>query len=180
MTQAGAMVAPVGLDALEPERFRQGWDLMFGALVARGFPKADAEDVVQEAFVRILRVPEDHLPKLADLDDNKGWFITLAFNTYLTMLRGNRRQRRRELHHLDNMAQPDEEVLRRGPGTDAIMILAEQAALTKRQRAYLQAVVVDHMLIEEIAETTETTPRAVRAVLQRAAERLRRQLVEAT
>jgi len=179
MTEADAQVVPVGLDELGPERIQQGWDLMYGALVARGFPKADAEDVVQEAFVRILRASGDHLPRLADLENNKGWFITLAVNTYLTMLRGNRRQRRRELAHLDNVAQPHEEVSRRGPGADAIMILAEQAELTNRQRAYLQAIAVDHLGIEDIAEVTQTSPRAVRAVLQRAVERLRRQLVEA-
>ena len=152
------------------------WELMVRSLVTRGFPRADAEDVAQESFERMMREPSLWLDKLGDLDQHKGWFITVALNSYLMMLRGQGRRRRREHHHWEAMAGVGEEVLHRGPTGADILVLAEQAKLTNRQRAYLEAVLLDHMGIDEIAEVTNTTARAVRAVLVRAVDRLRRQV----
>jgi len=155
----------------------EAWELMVDSLVKRGFPRHDAEDVVQEVFIGIIRNPQEYFDKLTHLEDNKGWFITLAMNRYLMLLRGNRRRRQREHCYCMLSADPDDEVLQRIPGAETILVLAEQAQLTNRQRGYLRAVVVDRLTIDDIAEVTNTTPRAVRAVLQRAVQRLRHHLL---
>lgn len=115
MSQRSGMPTPAVL-TLPPDQVQKAWHLMVEALVDRRFPRHDAEDVVQEAFIVIIRDIEDHLAMFADIEANKGWFIRLALNRYLMMLRGDRRRRQREVAYSFLAGDPDDEVLRRGPG----------------------------------------------------------------
>lgn len=150
--------------------------VMVSSLVRRGFPLQDAEDVVQGVLVRIAKDPSAYADKLADVEQHRRWFTTVAMNAYLMMLRGEQRRRRRETEHSIAVADSGDGLRRHVPGPQEIMTIADAAGLTAHQRAYLQAVVVDHLGVEDIARVHGTSTRAVRAVLQRAALRMARHL----
>jgi len=142
------------------------------AMLARRFPHSDAEDVAQEVLLKVALAPERFAERVRRIDDHAPYFVRMALNTYLMRLRS---QRRRELRETTWSRTPFPT-----PGCDVdsheaadALILAETAPLSDRQREYLWAVLGQHRSIEEIAVHTATSPRAVRAVLQRAAVILR-------
>ena len=69
-------------------------------LVRRGADFATAEDAVQEALIRALRVWEDELPA-----DPTAWLITVAWRAFLDMTRSEAARRDRELR-LDSEPPP--------------------------------------------------------------------------
>jgi DNA-directed RNA polymerase specialized sigma24 family protein len=98
----------------------------------------------------------------------------MAFNSYLMMLRSERRRRQREDRHAVLVPESSrDEDQDGGPDGDTVLELADVAPLTVRQRQYIKAVFDEHLGIEDIATRNGTTPRAVRAVLARAAACIR-------
>lgn len=147
--------------------------LIVGAILHRGFPCQDAEDVTQDVLVKIASQPDRYTRLLGDLDAHGAYFVAMAFNTYRMRLRGERRRQRREQSH--SML-----VLRPGGGGDGLdsadaLDLASDAPLSGLQRRYLRAVLDEHLSLEQIATDSGTSTRAVRDVLQRAATVVRRQ-----
>lgn len=142
--------------------------LVVSSLVRRGFPYHDAEDVAQDVFIKIALNPANFADKLADLDKNRIYFTKIAFNAYLMRLRAERRRRQREEVYCE-LSSPQASG---GFESEDALELAAAAALTPRQHRYVQAVLVDQRSTAEIASAHGTTERAVRAVLQRAAQRV--------
>lgn len=150
--------------------FAAVWDLMVSALRFRNVPRQDAEDASQQALMTLVADPPRFAPMLADLNTYHAFFARMALNEYLMKLRSESRRRKREALHVQSTSRltGGED----GPDVDDALALMETAPLNDRQREYLHAVLVEHVSVDELAQRTRTTPRAVRAVLQRAVRML--------
>lgn len=146
-------------------------------LTRKGFPLEDAEDVAQEILLKITEAPGDFMERLNDLDNHVGYFISKAFTTYLMLLRKERRRRQREERFSLSATESGDLADGSGHDSDALLALAAQAPLTELQRDYLTRVLVDRRFLDEIAQATGTSERAVRAVLQRAARTISRHML---
>ena len=162
------------------ERARRGDPAAFDALVGRHLPgalvaaerllgdRADAEDLVQDAFLRAL-------DRLTLLDPNRPfgpWFFTLLRNLGINQLRA-RRVRYTEPERLDaasSDALPDEEMMR---AEVRERFDAALSALTSRQREIVMLFEVEGWKGAEIAEHLGLTPENVRWHLHQAKKSLR-------
>lgn len=161
-------------------RARRGDTTAFDALVRRYLPgalaaaerllgdRSDAEDLVQDAFLRAL----DRLPLLDPTRPFGPWFFTLLRNQGINQLRA-RRVRQTEPESLDaasSDALPDEALIRTEVRErfDAAL-----AALTPRQREIVMLFEVEGWKGVEIAEHLGLTPENVRWHLHQAKKSLR-------
>jgi RNA polymerase sigma-70 factor (ECF subfamily) len=140
---------------------------------------AVAEELVQEAFLRVYRARERYT---ADARFST-WLYRIATNLALNELR---RPRRRNPHRSADDAEAPE-LAAEAPTTDDVVharrvgetLEAELAALPERQRAALVLTAVDGLSYAEVAEALEVTEKAVKALVHRAratlAERMRGQ-----
>jgi len=162
------------------DRATRGDPTAFDALVRRHLPgalvaaerllgdRADAEDLVQDAFLRAL----DRLPQLDPNRPFGPWFFTLLRNLGINLLRA-KRVRYTEPEKLDAAspdAQPDEHVMR---GEVRERFDAALAALTPRQREIVMLFEVEGWKGAEIAEHLGLTPENVRWHLHQAKKSLR-------
>jgi RNA polymerase sigma-70 factor (ECF subfamily) len=162
------------------DRARRGDPTAFDALVRRHLPgalvaaerlmgdRSDAEDLVQDAFLRAL----DRLPLLDPGRPFGPWFFTLLRNLGINQLRA-RRVRFTEPEPLDAAstdALPDEELMR-----SEMRDLFDKAlaALTPRQREIVMLFEVEGWKGVEIAEHLGLTPENVRWHLHQAKKSLR-------
>lgn len=162
------------------DRATRGDPAAFDALVRRHLPgalvaaerllgdRADAEDLVQDAFLRAL----DRLPLLDPNRPFGPWFFTLLRNLGINQLRA-KRVRHTEPELLDAAspdALPDEEMERTEVRErfDAAL-----AALTPRQREIVVLFEVEGWKGAEIAEHLGLTPENVRWHLHQAKKSLR-------
>jgi RNA polymerase sigma-70 factor, ECF subfamily len=128
---------------------------------------ADAEDVVQETFLRVLR----HLNKLPEVRDYRVWLVRIAWNLVL-----DRKRRAKSRPQTDDF----EEVARILPATD---LSAERLAITTqryaqilglidtlpvREREVLLLSAVKELSTVEIALVLKTTESTIRSRLYRA------------
>jgi RNA polymerase sigma-70 factor (ECF subfamily) len=162
------------------ERARRGDPAAFDALVRRHLAgalvaaerllgdRADAEDLVQDAFLRAL----DRLPLLDPGRPFGPWFYTLLRNLGINQLRA-KKVRYTEPEALDAAstdAQPDELVLNNEVRERFATALA---ALPPRQREIVMLFDVDGWKGVEIAEHLGLTPENVRWHLHQARKSLR-------
>ena len=162
------------------DRARRGDPAAFDALVRRHLPgalvaaerllgdRADAEDLVQDAFLRAL----DRLPLLDPNRPFGPWFYTLLRNLGINQLRA-RKVRYTEPEQLDaasSDALPDEEMVRAEVRERLDVALA---ALTPRQREIVMLFEVEGWKGAEIAEHLGLTPENVRWHLHQAKKSLR-------
>jgi RNA polymerase sigma-70 factor (ECF subfamily) len=134
--------------------------------------QAEAEDVVQDVFVRIL----EHRRSLSAVRDMRVWLIRIAWNLAL--------DRRRRI----NPDQMDESfarglVAKSVPADEAIdearrmrLVLRELERLPKGERHVMLLSVVEELGTAELAEVLGRSESAVRALLFRARTRLRERL----
>jgi RNA polymerase sigma-70 factor (ECF subfamily) len=128
---------------------------------------ADAEDVVQETFLRVLR----HLNKLGEVRDYRVWLVRIAWNLVL-----DRKRRTKSRPQADDF----EEVARILPAND---LSAERLAITTqryehilhlidtlptREREVLLLSAVKELSTVEIALVLKTTESTIRSRLYRA------------
>lgn len=161
-------------------RARRGDPAAFDALVRRHLPgalvaaerllgdRSDAEDLVQDAFLRAM----DRLPLLDPGRPFGPWFFTLLRNLGINQLRA-RKVRFTEPEPLDAASpdlQPDEAVL-----NDEVRVRfnAALSALTPRQREIVMLFEVEEWKGVEIAEHLGLTPENVRWHLHQAKKSLR-------
>jgi len=162
------------------DRATRGDPAAFDALVRRHLPgalvaaerllgdRADAEDLVQDAFLRAL----DRLPLLDPGRPFGPWFFTLLRNLGINQLRA-KRVRHTEPELLDAAsadALPDEEMER---AEVRERFDAALAALTPRQREIVMLFEVEGWKGAEIAEHLGLTPENVRWHLHQAKKSLR-------
>jgi len=134
--------------------------------------RAEAEDVVQDAFVRVL----EHAKKLPSIRDQRVWLVRIAWNLAI-----DRRRRIRPGQMDDQFAAalvsrtlPADEAF--AEATQIAAVLRETVRLPARERNALLLSVIDELSIPELAAVLSTTESAVRALLFRARKRLRERL----
>jgi RNA polymerase sigma-70 factor (ECF subfamily) len=142
--------------------------------VARAITRdaSEAEDIVQETFLRVLR----HQNELAELRDARTWLIRITWNLAL-----DRKRRARTRPQFDDF----EEVARCLPvselSAEAVVIAAERHArmlllidtLPAREREVLLLSAVKELSTVEIAVVLKTTDSTIRSLLYRARQTLR-------
>ncbi len=136
--------------------------------------QTEAEDVVQDAFVRVL----EHRRSLPLVRDMRVWLIRIAWN-----LAVDRRRRIRPAQFDEGFA--DSLVARGLPADEALdeaqrmrSVLRELERLPKAERNVLLLAATEELGTAEMAEVLGRSESAVRALLFRARARLRERLEE--
>jgi RNA polymerase sigma-70 factor, ECF subfamily len=128
---------------------------------------ADAEDVVQETFLRVLH----HQAKLAEVRDFRVWLVRIAWN--LVLDRKRRAKARPQTDDFEDMAR----VLPSGElSAEKVVITAQRHALILklidtlpvREREVLLLSAVKELSTVEIAQVLNTTDSTIRSRLYRA------------
>ena len=113
----------------------------------------DAEDVIQEAFIRYLQ----KAPAFTDTEHEKAWLFKVASNLCLDLLRYQKRHRQEELDTAQYMSTEPE-------NTEILEALLE---LPEKFRLVLILYYVEGYQIREIAEIIQKSPSAVKMRLQK-------------
>ena len=134
--------------------------------------RAEAEDVVQDAFVRVL----EHAKKLPSIRDQRVWLVRIAWNLAI-----DRRRRIRPGQMDDQFAAalvsrtlPADEAF--AEATQIAAVLREIERLPARERNALLLSAIEDLSIPELSAVLSSTESAVRALLFRARTRLRERL----
>lgn len=128
---------------------------------------ADAEDVTQEAFVKLWRDP----PVLRNQAALKGWLVRVARNLAIDRLRRARNTSDSELELLVDTSTAPDGHLRHGQAADEVS--AALAQLPERQRTALQLTYFEALGNQETASIMEVSVEAVESLLSRARRSLR-------
>jgi len=137
---------------------------------------AEAEDIVQDVFVRVLQ----HRHKLPDVQDLRVWLVRIAWNLALDRRRKIRPEQLDELFAQALVAgtTPADQAL--SEARQITIVFAEIEKLPKQERSALLLSAVDELSITEIAAVMTKTDSAVRALLFRARTHLRQRLEKGT
>ena len=125
----------------------------------------DAEDVMQEVFMRYVR----YRPEFENTEHEKAWFIRAAINASSTHTR--HLSARREVPLEDEVPAPD-------PAVPDDELLQAIMRLPKSQRSVIQLYYYDGVPTKEIAESLGKSDAAVRIILTRAREKLKKIIEE--
>jgi RNA polymerase sigma-70 factor (ECF subfamily) len=143
--------------------------------------KEEAEDLAQEAFLRVYRVRKKYRPRAKF----STWLFTIANNLALNALRSRQRKPAVPLNVRDSGPlgpRPAEQLVRdraSQPGArlqqqELVAIIAEALeGLNERQRMAVVLNKFEDMNYAEIAEVMELSSKAVKSLLSRARENLR-------
>src|SRR5262245_23207797 len=85
------LMKPTGVEAVLGGAWREHRRYLLDVALRMLADLAEAEDVVQEAFIRLLRADVD------ELEDVRAWLLTVVSRLCLDQLRSARRQRQRPL-----------------------------------------------------------------------------------
>jgi RNA polymerase sigma-70 factor, ECF subfamily len=142
----------------------------------------EAEDIVQEVFLRFYRTP----PHFASEGEQRAWLCRVATNLSLNALRTRQRrthheeqageEKRQEMAGDEAHSSPEQQVL---AAEQAAMTRAVLAELPERQQTYLLLRSVG-LSYAEIAQATGVAPASVGALLARAEREFRRRYHERT
>lgn len=180
-TPAAGDTSPA-VDAVLLERVIAGDEAAFSALVDRHYSlvfrlsarvlgnAADAEDVTQEAFVKLWRNP----PELRNQAALKGWIVRVARNLAIDRLRRARNTSDSELDLLVDTSTAPDGHLRHGQAADEVS--AALAQLPERQRTALQLTYFEALGNQETASIMDVSVEAVESLLSRARRSLRTML----
>ena len=140
-------------------------DMIYRLALVRTRSAADAEDVVQEVFLRCLK----NNPSFDSAEHQKAWLITAAINSSKSLL--------------------DRADRRHGAGAEALEFLSTEddtdnsvynavMQLPDKYRTAVHLFYYEGYSVEEIGKMTDTNPSTVKSHLHRAREALRRVLKE--
>lgn len=136
--------------------------------------RAEAEDVVQDTFVRVLQ----HQGKLGTIDDHRVWLVRIAWNLALD------RRRRLRPEQMDDVFAATL-ATREAPADTALgttqqmqHVLRAIDALPKLERQVLLLTAVNEFDTAAIAAITGKSPSAIRALLFRARTHLKERLTK--
>lgn len=167
-TQANDTAAAEAVAALVP---------VYGALLFRVAHaalrnRAEAEDVVQETFLRALQ----HQHKLPEIREVRVWLVRITWNLALDRRRRNRPDQMDTVfaEAIASATVPADRAL--AESAKLRVVLDEMERLPKAERHALLLSAVDEMGTAEIAAVMEKSESAVRALLFRARTRLREQV----
>jgi RNA polymerase sigma-70 factor (ECF subfamily) len=132
---------------------------------------SEAEDVVQETFLRALR----HQNKLPELRDTRTWSIRITWNLAL-----DRRRRAKTRRRTDKFEEVSRSLTTGGLSADAALIAAQRHAgvlglidtLPAREREVFLLSAVNELSTVEIAQVLHTTDSTIRSRLYRARKAL--------
>jgi RNA polymerase sigma-70 factor (ECF subfamily) len=147
---------------LDPSRLGDHLDRLYRAAVGLCGSHADAEDLVQETFVAVLR-----RPRLLRSDDDIGYLLRVLRNTFYSRYRAeSRRPRAADLAEHEELPEP-----RAGLAPDAIAasreVLAAVAALPEPYREALAAVDLAGLSYREAAAVLDTREGTIMSRLHR-------------
>ncbi len=137
---------------------RETWEIAESAvdtllLFARQWDEASAEDVVQTALVRLLRLIES---ETAEKPDNVlGWLYAVVRNESINRFRGRRSERKRDQNYAYSQRpwfEPDHE-----SRLDAESVVANLKKLPEETREVIVAKIWGGLSFEGIAELTGTS-----------------------
>ena len=134
--------------------------------------RTEAEDVVQDVFIRVL----EHSHKLADVRDMRVWLVRIAWNLALDRKR-RIRPAQFDAGFVESLAActvATDEALAEAGHMQAVLLEIDR--LPKHERAALLLSAMDELQTAQIAEVLGKSESAVRALLFRARTRLRQRL----
>jgi RNA polymerase sigma-70 factor (ECF subfamily) len=136
--------------------------------------RAEAEDVVQDAFVRVL----EHRRSLSSIRDMRVWLIRIAWNLAIDRRRRIRPEQfdERFVESLVGNSVPADEAMDEAQRMKAVLRELERLPRAERHALLLSA--VEELGTAEMAEVLGRSESAVRALLFRARARLRKRLEE--
>ncbi|MEU4193745.1 sigma-70 family RNA polymerase sigma factor [Kribbella sp. NPDC026611] len=138
--------------------YRRTWPRLIGVLVSIGGSRADAEEVAQDAYVKLL----GRWDAIRRYDDPEAWVRAVAVRNLISRLR-RQQVAHRALARLSGRVEPAP-----GPDGNALDVAAALARITPEQRA---VVVLHHVMdlpVEQIAEELQVPPGTVKSRLARA------------
>lgn len=141
-------------------------DMVYRLAFLRTRSAADAEDVLQEVFVRCLRSG----PSWTDAEHQKAWMIRVTINCTKSLATS---AWRRHAVPLDSVPERDDLVTEMREETD---VYGAVLALPQKYRTVIHLYYYEGYSIREIATMTGTTESAVKSQLFRARDMLREQL----
>jgi RNA polymerase sigma-70 factor, ECF subfamily len=147
---------------LDPERLGDHLDRLYRAAVGLCGSHADAEDLVQETFVAVLR-----RPRLLRSDDDLGYLLRVLRNTFYSRYRAEtRRPRVADLAEHEELPEP-----RTGLAPEAIVatreVLAAVSALPAPYRDAVAAVDLAGLSYREAARALDTREGTIMSRLHR-------------
>jgi len=134
--------------------------------------RTDAEDVVQDAFVRVL----EHQRELPEVREMRVWLVRIAWNLALDRRRRIRPEQMDEVFAQTLVANsiPADQAL--NDAQQMSTVLREMEKLPKAERDVLLLSAIEELGTAEIAAVLKKSESAVRALLFRARTRLRERL----
>ena len=130
---------------------------LIGYLTVLGGNRADAEEIAQESFVRLL----EHWPRIAEYDDPRAWLRQVATRMLIS------RARRRKVARL-GLRRLGGATVSEPPTGDRLDLAAALATLPVGWRAVVLLHHVDDLPLEEIASLLEIPVGTVKSRLSRA------------
>lgn len=161
------LAAPAVERPLDPARLRDHVDRLYRAAWALSGSREDAEDLVQETFVRVLA-----RPRMLRADDDLAYLLRVLRNTFLTSRRTASR-RPQTVAMLDDVEYADTRGADAHAALEAQETFAAIAALPEKFRAALIAVDIVGLSYREAARALHTREATITSRLFRA----RRQVV---
>src|SRR5580704_6197609 len=136
--------------------------------------RAEAEDVVQDVFVRVL----EHRRSLEAVRDMRVWLVRIAWNLAIDRRRRVRPEQMNEsfVQNLVASSVPADEAL--GEAQRMHSVLYEMERLPRGERHVLLLSAIEELGTAEMAKVLGRSESAVRALLFRARKRLRERLEE--
>lgn len=136
--------------------------------------RTEAEDIVQDTFVRVLQQRD----KLADVLDMRVWLVRIAWNLALDRQRRKRPEQMDEVFAQSLVARdlPADRAL--GEARQMQAVLAEIDRLPAKEREVLLLSAMEELTTAAIAEVVGRTESATRALLFRARTRLKERLTK--
>ena len=138
--------------------YRQTWPRLIGVLVSIGGSRADAEEIAQDAYVKLLA----RWDAIRRYDDPETWVRAVAVRTMISRVR-RRQVATRALARLTGRADTV-----RGADGAALDVAAALARITPEQRAIVVLHDVLELPVEQIAVDLQLAPGAVKSRLARA------------
>src|SRR5688572_23234390 len=142
--------------------FARHYDLVYGVLFRLTGTRAEAEDMLQEVFLRLYERPAAHGENIA------GWLYRVALNTGYNALRSASRREHRERRALSgestSMPAPEEEVSRR----EARRLVQHALARIPERSAKLLVLRDSGFSYREIAEIVGVAEGSIGTLLARA------------
>ena len=150
--------------------FREYSSMLFRIAFAEVKSHADAEDIMQEVFIRLLH----YQPEFKNKEHEKAWMIRTALNLSKDLLKSKWKQTTTELEKVPE----SEKVFMKVPYLDQDNTLWLVLSLPPHYRQALYLFYYEDYEINEIAEVLEIPVNTVKTNLRRGREELKKLLVK--